>query len=80
LESVGGNFGFRAREESRFGSGGHGFGGWCGESVGGQFARRSPSRAQYGDGRSCSFEMERRDDPWFSFRVLGPPPWWCSWR
>jgi hypothetical protein len=66
----GGKFGFRAREESRFVSGGRGSGGWSKESAGGQFARRSPSRAQYGDGRSRSFEKERRVDPWFSFVVL----------
>jgi hypothetical protein len=45
-----GKFGFRAREESRFVSGGRGSGGWSGESTGGQFARRSPSHAQYGNG------------------------------
>jgi hypothetical protein len=33
-----------------------------------------PPRAQYGDGRSHSFEMERRDGPWSSFRGFGPPP------
>jgi hypothetical protein len=88
----GGKFGFRAREESRFVSGGRGSGGWSGESTGCQFARRSPSRAQYGNGRSRSFEMERRDDPRFSFhgfwsssrqRGLVPLEWlpgWCSWR
>jgi hypothetical protein len=37
-------------------------------------ARRSPPRAQYGDGRSLSFEMERRDGPWSSFRGFDPPP------
>jgi hypothetical protein len=31
-------------------------------------------RAQYVDGRIRSFEMERRDDPWYSFRGFGPPP------
>jgi hypothetical protein len=44
-------FGFRGGELSGFSSGGHGFGGWHGESAGGQFSRRSPPRAQYGDGR-----------------------------
>jgi hypothetical protein len=63
-----GKFGFRAREESQFVSGGRGSGGWSGESAGGKFARHSPSRAQYGNGRSRSFDMERRDDPRFSFR------------
>jgi hypothetical protein len=70
----GGKFGFCAREESRFGSRGRGTDGWSGESAGGQFARRSPSCAQYGDGRSRSFEIERRDDPRFFFRGFGPPP------
>jgi hypothetical protein len=41
--------------------------------AGGQVARCSPSRAQYGDGRSRSFEMERRDSPWAFFRGFGPP-------
>jgi hypothetical protein len=40
---------------------------------GGQFARHSPSHVQYGNGRSRSFEMERRDDPRFSFCGFGPP-------
>jgi hypothetical protein len=75
----GGKFGFHAREESRFVPGGRGPGGWSGESAGGQFARRSPSRAQYGNGRSRSFQMERRDDPRFSFRGFGPPPCKVSW-
>jgi hypothetical protein len=34
--------GFHACDESRFGSGGRGFGGWSGEFEGGQFAMRSP--------------------------------------
>jgi hypothetical protein len=38
--------GFRARDESRYGSGGRGFGGWSGEFAGGQFARHSPPRSQ----------------------------------
>jgi hypothetical protein len=74
-----GKFGFRAREESRFVSGGRGSGGWSGELAGGQFARRSPSRVQYGNGRSCSFEMERRDDPRLTFRGFGPPPGREGW-
>jgi hypothetical protein len=60
---------FRAREEARFGSGG-----WYGKYAGGQFARRSPYRAQYGDGRSRSFEIERRNGPRSSFCGFGPPP------
>jgi hypothetical protein len=70
----GDQFGFCARDESRFVAGGRGFGGWSGEFAGGQFARHPHPRAQYGDGRSRSFEMERRDGPWSSFRGFGPPP------
>jgi hypothetical protein len=54
-------FGFSARTGARFGSGGRGSSGCAGEFAGGQFGRCSPPRAQYGDGRSRSFEMERRD-------------------
>jgi hypothetical protein len=66
------HFGFRARTDARFGFGGRGSGGWSRKFAGGQFARRSLPRAQYGDGRSRSFEMERRDDPRFSFHGFGP--------
>jgi hypothetical protein len=64
---------FRARDESRFVSGGRGSGGWSGEFAGVQFARRSPPCAQYGDVRSRSFEMERSNDPRSFFRGFGPP-------
>jgi hypothetical protein len=57
LESVGGKFGFRAREESQFVSGCRGSGGWSGEFGGGQFARCFLPRAQYGDGMSRNFEL-----------------------
>jgi hypothetical protein len=40
------HFGFRARTDARFGTGGRGSGGWSGEFAGGQFARRSPPCAQ----------------------------------
>jgi hypothetical protein len=66
-------FGFLARTSARFGSGGRGSGGWAGEFAGGQFARHSPPCAQYEDGRSRSFEMERRDGPQFVFRCFGSP-------
>jgi hypothetical protein len=79
LSLQGGKFGFHACEESRFVSGGRGSGGWSGECACGPFARRSPFRAQYGDETSRSFEMERRDDPRFSFRGLGPPPGREGW-
>jgi hypothetical protein len=65
---------FRARDESRFGSGGCGSGGWSGGFAGGQFARRSPPHAQYEDGRSRSFEMERRNHSRSSFCGFDPPP------
>jgi hypothetical protein len=39
-------FGFRARTDAKFGSGGRGSGGWSGEFADGQFARRSPPHAQ----------------------------------
>jgi hypothetical protein len=79
-----GRFGFRGSESSGFSSGGHGSGGWHGEStqygwLGGMFARRSPPRAQYGDGTSHSFEMERRNSLRSSFRVFGPPPTREGW-
>jgi hypothetical protein len=62
--------GFRGGESSGFSSGGRGAGVCSGESAGGQFARRSPYRAQYGDGRSRSFELQRRDDHGLPFVVL----------
>jgi hypothetical protein len=74
-----GRSGFRGGESSGFSSGGRGVGGWSGESAGGQFARRSPPIAQYRDGKSRSFEMERRDGPLFSFRGFGPPPGREGW-
>jgi hypothetical protein len=61
-------FGFHARTDAKFGSGGRGSGGWSGKFAGGQFARHSPPCAQYGDGRIHSFEKERRDR--LSFVVL----------
>jgi hypothetical protein len=67
-------FGFRACTGVRFSSAGRGSGGWDGEFAGGQFAMHSSPRAQYGDGRSRSFELERRDGPRLSFRGFGAPP------
>jgi hypothetical protein len=67
-------FGFRARIDAKFGSGGRGSGGWTGVFADGQFASRSPPRAQYGDGRGRSLELERRNGPRFSFRGFAPPP------
>jgi hypothetical protein len=62
----GGKFGFRAREESRFVSGGRDSGGWTGEFAGGEFAGRSPPRDQYEFGRGRSLEVFLRVD----FRFL----------
>jgi hypothetical protein len=67
-------FGFRARTGARVVSGARGSGGWTGEFAGGQVARRSPPRVHYGDGRSRSFEKERRDVPRAFFHGFGPPP------
>jgi hypothetical protein len=66
--------GFRGGESRGFSSGGSGAGGWSGESAGGQFARHSPPRVHYRDGRSRSFEKERRYGPRVFFRGFGPPP------
>jgi hypothetical protein len=55
----GGQFGFHARDESRFVAGGRGSGGWSRELAGGEFARRSPPRDQYEFGRGRSFESKR---------------------
>jgi hypothetical protein len=52
----GDQFGFHAHDESRFGSGGRGSGGWSGEFTGGEFAGRSPPRDQYEFGRDRIFE------------------------
>jgi hypothetical protein len=85
-------FGFRAGTSARVVSGGRGSRSWAGEFAGGQVARRSPPRVHYGDGRSRSFEKERRDGStrslswfWSSSRRRGVVPsgwlpWWCSWR
>jgi hypothetical protein len=67
-------FGLRAHTSARFGVGGRGSGGWFGELAGGHLSRRSPPRAKHGNGRSRSFELERRDGPQFSFLGFGPPP------
>jgi hypothetical protein len=67
-------FVFRARTGARFVSGGRGSGGWAGKFAGGQVARHSLPRVHYEDGRSRSFEKERRDSPWVFFRGFGPPP------
>jgi hypothetical protein len=56
-------FGFRARIDAKFGSGGRGSDGWSREFADGQIARHSPPRAQYGDGRGRTLELERRDGP-----------------
>jgi hypothetical protein len=72
-------FGFRARTGARVVSGGRGSGSWAGEFAGGQVARHSPPRVHYGDGRSRSFEKERRDSPRVLIRGFGPPPGREGW-
>jgi hypothetical protein len=67
-------FWFRARTGARVVSGRRGSGGWAEEFAGGQVARCSPPRVHYGDGRSRSFEKERRDGPRVLFHGFGPPP------
>jgi hypothetical protein len=62
--------GFRGGESRGLSSGDSGVGGWSGETAGGQFARHSPPRVHYGDGRSRSFEKERRYVHGPSFVVL----------
>jgi hypothetical protein len=66
-------FGFRACTGARVVSIGRGSGGWAREFAGGPVARHSPPRVHYGDGRSRSFEKERRDGPQVLFRGFGPP-------
>jgi hypothetical protein len=63
-------FGFRARTGARVVSGGRGSSGRAGEFEKGQVAWHSPPRVHYGDGRSRSFEKERRDSHGLSFVVL----------
>jgi hypothetical protein len=72
-------FGFRARTGARVVSGCRGSGGWAEEFAGGQFATHSPPRVHYEDGRSRSFEKERRDGPRVFFRGFGPPPGREGW-
>jgi hypothetical protein len=72
-------FEFHARTGVRVVSGGRGSGGWAGEFAGGQVARHSPPRVHYGDGRSRSFEKERRDGPRAFFCGFGPPPGREGW-
>jgi hypothetical protein len=62
--------GLHAHEESCFGSGGLGFGGWSGEFTGGQFARRSPPLDQYRDGRSRSLRWRGGTVHGLSFVLL----------
>jgi hypothetical protein len=66
-------FGFCARTGARVVSGGRGSGGWAGEFAGRHVARRSPPRVHCGDGRSRSFEKEKRDGTRVLFRGFGPP-------
>jgi hypothetical protein len=75
----GDQFGFRARDESRFVAGGRGSGGWPGELAGGEFAGRSPPRDQYEFGRDRSFESQRGYGPYFSYHGSRTPPMRREW-
>jgi hypothetical protein len=70
----GDQFGFRARDESRFVAGGRGSGGWFGEFAGGEFAGRLPPRDQYEFGRGHSLESRRGYGPYFPYRGSRTPP------
>jgi hypothetical protein len=63
-------FGFRARTDAKFGSGGRGSSGWSGEFADGQFASRSPPHAQYGDGRVVAWSWKGGTIHDFLFVVL----------
>jgi hypothetical protein len=75
----GGQFGFCARDESRFVAGGRGSGGWSGELAGGEFAGHSPPRDQYEFGRGRSFESQRGYRPFFSYHGSRTPPMRREW-
>jgi hypothetical protein len=70
----GDQFGFCARDESRFVAGGRGSGGWSGEFAGGEFAGRSPPRDQYEFGRGRSFKSQRGYGPRLPYRGSRTPP------
>jgi hypothetical protein len=75
----GDQFGFRARDESRFVAGGRGSGGWSGELASGEFAGCSPPRDQYEFGRGRSFESQRGYGPCFSYHGSHTPPMRREW-
>jgi hypothetical protein len=62
--------GFHARDESRFGSGGHGSSGWFGEFAGGQFARCSPLVLNTGMGGVVALRWRGRTVHGLPFVVL----------
>jgi hypothetical protein len=72
-------FGFRARTDAKFGSGGRGSGGWSGEFADGQFAGRSPPRDQYEFGRGRNFESQKGYRPHFPFRGSRSHPMGQEW-
>jgi hypothetical protein len=61
----GDQFGFHARDESRFVAGVRGSGGWSRDLAGGEFVGRSPPCDQYEFGRGRSFESQRGYGPCF---------------
>jgi hypothetical protein len=65
-----GKFGFRAREESRFVSGGRGSGGWSGEFAGGEFAGRSPPRDLTSLGEVAALSLKGATDHAFPIVVV----------
>jgi hypothetical protein len=75
----GDQFGFRARDESRFVAGGRGSGGWSGELAGGELAGRSPPCDQYEFWRGRSFESKRGYGPCFSYHGSRTPPMRREW-
>jgi hypothetical protein len=75
----GGQFGFRARDESQFVAGGCDSSGWSRELAGDEFARRSPPRDQYEFGRCNNFESQRGYGPCFSYHGSRTPPVRREW-
>jgi hypothetical protein len=63
-------FRFRAHTGARFGSGGHGSGGWARKFAGGQFARRSPLVLNTGMGGSIALRWRGGTVHALSFVVL----------
>jgi hypothetical protein len=75
----GDQFGFHARDESRFDAGCRCSGGWSKEFAGDEFVGRSPTRDQYEFGRSRNFESQRGYGPHFPYRGSRTPPMRREW-